>query len=104
MNIRGSGWRADCAKCVASKFTCDEHYRPEIECRDCDGHGARLVPGKLDDADACPACEGRGWRAMTEDEMADAAEAQHEAMCEGEPPVTMAEQYQRAADEKRRLA
>lgn len=23
--VRGDGWRADCPKCVASKFTCDEH-------------------------------------------------------------------------------
>lgn len=24
--VRGSGWRSDCPACVASKFTCDEHY------------------------------------------------------------------------------
>lgn len=23
---RGCGWRSDCPACVASKFTCDEHY------------------------------------------------------------------------------
>ncbi len=69
----------------------------EIECPDCDGYGTRLVPGKLDDADTCPACKGEGWRPMTDDEMADAAERQHQDMCEGEPPVTMAEQYQRSA-------
>ena len=23
---RSPRWRADCPKCVASKFTCDEHY------------------------------------------------------------------------------
>jgi hypothetical protein len=29
-SIRGSGWKADCPKCVASKFTCDEHsQQPE---------------------------------------------------------------------------
>lgn len=27
--IRGIGWRADCRKCVASKFTCDEHFVPD---------------------------------------------------------------------------
>lgn len=26
MLMRDSGWRADCPRCVASKFTCDEHY------------------------------------------------------------------------------
>ncbi len=31
MNIRGEGWQADCPQCVASKFTCDKHYRPEIK-------------------------------------------------------------------------
>ena len=24
--IRGPNWQADCPKCVASKFTCDEHF------------------------------------------------------------------------------
>ncbi len=24
--IRGDNWRADCPKCVGSKFTCDEHF------------------------------------------------------------------------------
>ncbi len=24
--VRGCGWRSDCPACVASKFTCDEHY------------------------------------------------------------------------------
>ncbi len=95
MNIRGSGWQADCPRCVASKFTCDKHYRPEIECRECDGHGR--VRTDVHPAMPCIACKGEGWRPMTDDEMADAAERQHRDMCEGEPPVTMAEQYQRAA-------
>ena len=34
----------------------------------------------------------------------DAAADAFSDMCEGEPPVTMAEQYQRAAEEKRRLS
>ena len=25
-DFRGAGWRADCPKCVGSKFTCDEHF------------------------------------------------------------------------------
>lgn len=76
---------------------------PEIECRDCDGHGWRMLPGKLDDAATCPACNGHGWRPMTPDEEADAAEAQHANMCEGEPPVTMREQHERAWQQKQEL-
>ena len=73
---------------------------PEIECPDCQGHGWRLCPGTLDDSGQCPDCCGHGWRPMTDDELADAAEAQHEAMCEGEPPVSMDEMHQRAHREK----
>jgi hypothetical protein len=29
-DIRGKGWTADCPKCVASKFTCDEHFASEL--------------------------------------------------------------------------
>lgn len=45
--IRGPGWQADCPKCVASKFTCDEHHQPEDTryeyrdksgCQYCDGY------------------------------------------------------------------
>lgn len=43
---RNQGWRSDCQKCRASKFTCDEHYRPEpvrhyrdkSGCQYCDGY------------------------------------------------------------------
>lgn len=45
--------------------------RPEIECLDCQGHGTRLVPGTLDDAATCPACNGKGTREMTFDEEID---------------------------------
>lgn len=103
MNIRGSGWQADCPKCVASKFTCDDHYAPDIECTQCSGEGFIRTNG-WPFGPACEACNGEGWRPMTDDEVADAAEREHEAMCEGEPPFTMAEQYQRAAEEKRRLS
>ena len=49
MNIRRN-WQADCPKCVASKFTCDEHYfahsrheagsqyRDKSGCQYCDGY------------------------------------------------------------------
>lgn len=26
---RADGWRSDCPKCVASKFACDEHRKPD---------------------------------------------------------------------------
>ena len=29
--IRGKGWNADCPKCRASKFTCDEHFQAGAE-------------------------------------------------------------------------
>lgn len=29
-DFRGAGWRGDCPKCVASKFTCDEHFVADI--------------------------------------------------------------------------
>ncbi|KEZ17204.1 hypothetical protein CP98_03703 [Sphingobium yanoikuyae] len=74
--------------------------RPEIDCPDCDGYGVRMEPFKLDDASDCPSCNGEGRRPMTDDELADAAEAQHEAMCEGEPPMSMDEMHQRAHREK----
>lgn len=30
--IRSSNWRADCPKCVTSKFTCDEHFAESANC------------------------------------------------------------------------
>lgn len=82
----------------------DKH---EIECPDCDGHGAVKNPnlhGFRDDPAYttpppdparinCTACDGEGWRAPTDDEIAEMAEAQAEDAASGEPPVTMQEQY-----------
>jgi len=74
----------------------------EIECPDCNGHGTRLVPGALDDADTCPDCGGHGWRPMTGDELADAAERQAEDAA-SEPPITMDEQHRAAFAQKQEL-
>ena len=63
----------------------------EIECPDCMGHGTRLLPGVLDDADTCPACSGKGWREPTEDEADALAEAAYDRQFEGEPPLSFAE-------------
>ena len=69
---------------------------PEIECPACDGNG--WLPRRWAfnsrvqlTEETCTECNGTGWRVMTDDEAADAAEAAHDAMCEGEPPLTFAE-------------
>lgn len=99
MNMRPN-WQADCPQCVASKFTCDKHYRPETECPDCDGHGR--VPTAEHPAMQCTACNGEGWRMMTDDELADAAERQAERAA-SEPPVSLAGQHRAAWDLKQEL-
>lgn len=83
-------------------------FAPDIECTTCNGHGFRMLrqprlgPGLYEVE--CEDCRGHGWRPMTQDEIDDAAADAFSDLCEGEPPVTMQERYQRAADEKRRLA
>lgn len=80
---------------------------PEIECPDCDGRGYTLsvwTCGRLHKTEeSCPACNGYGWRAMTADEEADAAEEQHRLMTEGEEPLSMQEAYERAWEQKQGL-
>ncbi|MEC9017667.1 MAG: hypothetical protein VYC29_07110 [Pseudomonadota bacterium] len=84
-------------------------FVPEVECTRCDGNGwlprrwAFNSRVQLTEED-CPDCHGHGWRPMTQDEIDDAAADAFSDMCEGEPPVTMAEQHPRAAEEKRRLS
>lgn len=76
---------------------------PEIECPDCQGHGWRLLPGRLDDSDTCPDCQGQGWRPMTQEEIDNAAADAFSDMCEGEPPITMQERHEAAYRQKREL-
>tara|TARA_B100000378_G_scaffold24922_1_gene19038 strand:+ start:2604 stop:2879 length:276 start_codon:yes stop_codon:yes gene_type:complete len=84
-------------------------FVPDVECPRCHGNGwlprrwAFNSRVQLTEED-CPDCAGHGWRPMTDEEIDDAAADAFSDMCEGEPPVTMAEQYQRAAEEKRRLS
>ena len=99
MNMRPN-WQANCPRCVASKFTCDEHYRPEIECSDCDGHGERWDAQRV--SHQCTACNGEGWRGMTGDELDAAAERQAEDAA-SEPPATLAEQHRAAWQQKQEL-
>lgn len=72
----------------------------EIECPDCGGHGhilkrdLRLGPGMHEMT--CEACNGHGWRAMTQDEIDDAAADAFSDMCEGEPPISMREAHEAA--------
>ena len=83
-------------------------FVPDIECKRCDGNG--WIPRhwgfnsrvQLTEED-CPDCAGHGWRPMTQDEIDDAAADAFSDMCEGEPPVSMQERYERAAAEKRSL-
>lgn len=75
----------------------------EIECRDCQGHGWRLLPFSVDESAPCPDCNGEGWRAPTDDELADMAERQAEDAASGEPPVTVQEQYIDAWTQKQAL-
>lgn len=80
---------------------------PEIEYPECDGEGFTMkrlprVGGGLYEVN-CEACNGMGWRAMTEDEEADAAEEQHRLMCEGEAPMSMQEAYEAAFRQKQEL-
>ena len=76
----------------------------EIECRDCDGNGERLLNWTFQNrrhrtVEQCPACNGHGWRAPTDDESAEIAENAFSDMCEGEPPLSFAEKS--AAQAKR---
>ena len=78
---------------------------PEIECRECHGEGvAEIVCGY---ERPCDACNGKGWRAMTPDEEADAAEAAYERQMEdyygGNSPVTLGEQHHAAWKQKQAL-
>src|SRR3546814_17484518 len=76
---------------------------PETECRQCDGQGF-IRTNEWPFGPTCPACNGMGYRPMTEDEEADAAEEQHSLMCEGEPPLSMQEAYEIAfRSEERRI-
>jgi len=100
MNMRPN-WQADCPRCVASKFTCDEHYRPEIECPECDGEGF-IRTNQWPFGPTCAACNGEGWRPMTDDELDAAAERQAEDAA-SEPPVTLAEQHRAAWEQKQEL-
>jgi RecJ-like exonuclease len=88
---------------------------PEIECRECDGNGevqttipsasrARMVGhDDLDPSDftaPCPACNGAGWRPMTDEERDDAAADAFSEQCSSEPPITMDERHAMAWREK----
>ena len=67
----------------------------EIECLDCQGHGAVLIA--IDDATTCPACNGEGYRAPTADELDNAAESEYQRQFEGEPPMSFAERSEMQA-------
>lgn len=81
-------------------------FAPDIECKRCDGNGwievrRHGILRGLHQED-CPECLGHGWRPMTDDELADAAERQVEDDA-SEPPITMAERHRAAWDQKQEL-
>lgn len=47
--IGQNNWQADCPQCVASKFTCDKHYRAEPVRQDIDQYR---------DKSGCQYCDG----------------------------------------------
>ena len=70
----------------------------EIECRECGGQGQiDLVKGTGGPSTwpDCRACKGTGWRAHTQDEADELAEAAYDRSLEGEPPMSMQERYER---------
>jgi DnaJ-class molecular chaperone len=82
--------------------------RPEIECRDCDGNGEKLLNWTFQNrlhrtVEQCPACNGKGWREATEEEANDMAADAFSDMCEGEPPLTSQERYEAAWKQKQEL-
>jgi len=75
---------------------------PEIECPDCDGWG--FIRENADDiiGTTCAACDGSGWRPMTDAEQNAAAERQA-ADNMSEPPMSLDEQHARAWAQKQDL-
>ena len=73
----------------------------EIECSKCGGTGTVMPARELFD---CEACDGVGWREMTPDEEADAAERAYERQMEDyygrSSPVTLDEQHHTAWQQK----
>lgn len=73
---------------------------PEIECPDCDGNGFIPPHKRMSEFADCAACNGAGWRPMTDEERDNAAADAFSDMCEGEPPITMDERHAMAWREK----
>lgn len=75
-----------------------------VACREC--HGEGLIWNNADPTSGqsvdCEHCEGSG-ECECEDCMSDAAEAAHERMIDGEPPLSADERYQMAARQKQEL-
>jgi DnaJ-class molecular chaperone len=76
---------------------------PEIECPDCDGNGFIPPHRRMGEFSDCTACNGTGWRPMTDEERDNAAADAFSDICEGEPPITMDERHAMAWREKQGL-
>ncbi len=72
----------------------------EIECTDCEGHGEVMQQNGtfgFQYIESCTACKGTGWRAPTQDELDNAAEAAYQRQFEGEPPMSFTERAEMQA-------
>lgn len=71
----------------------------ETECDECNGEG--MIWNNADPTSGqgyeCEKCNGTGWREMTDDEIADAAESAYERQFEGEPPMSFSERAEMQA-------
>lgn len=75
----------------------------EIECHDCDGWGFIPPVKRMGETLDCEHCNGTGWREETDEEAADRSADAYSDMCEGEPPLSMQEQYEAAWRQKQEL-
>lgn len=75
-----------------------DFYDLKAPCRDCDGEGCSEGSDMAD----CEHCAGSG-ECDCSDCMSDAAEAAHERMCDGEPPLSADELHQIAWRQKQEL-
>ena len=96
-----ANWQADCPKCVASKFTCDDHHQPAPDLiENCERCG-----GTLGGMSTVMALESFGEFLCTDcfDNACEAAWERQQEDNASEPPVTLSEQHRAAWQQKQDL-